>query len=261
VAVAVVVVSVCVCVESAMYSFAVHNSVTGNILTYAFRIGVGHFPHGIVIVIASQHVAIHRYVRLRRTPAPAVAKAFDQASTECKSHPVHNLVTIRDPRGISSERATRSETSGISFVAMGTVAVGLALECQASWASGSTVTVVSALGGEVSHTRQVDAWRRVLCGDESGHVHTVITIEDDAGALNSFVAQRIVDACSRPCCPPFGAVPPSTPASKGCVPPLLLFQRVTGVGPSFRSLPACLEHFGFTASHIKRLYDERPTEA
>ena len=119
---------------------------------------------------------------------------------------------------------------------------------------------MSALGEDVGHRLQIDAWKRVVRGDDVGMsdgalgtdsrrpVHTVITIEDDAGALNAFVAQRIADVCALSC-------GPTSTEREGS--PLLLSQRVVGVGPSFRSLPACLDHFGFTAQNIQELYHAR----
>ena len=193
--------------------------------------------------------ACKRYVRLRRTPNPAVASAFDRASAGC--HPVHDLVTIVDPRGAAAEDEDSGQgTASISFVAMGTVAVGLALECQAGWARGATVTVVSALGCTYS-PESASQWKRALVGDiDTTTVRTVITIEDDAGALNAFVAQRIVDM--------YGSDGDAArDDGHRLAPPRLLSKRVTSVGPSFRSLPACLEHFGFTPADVQRLYIER----
>jgi hypothetical protein len=94
------------------------------------------------------------------------------------NHPIDELVLL-PPVGL--------EKPGLVLVAMGTQAVKLAWECQASWASGAVVVVVPSLNAGADAVGQ---WRPVLVrSPPASAVATVLTIEDDAGALRSLVSR------------------------------------------------------------------------
>jgi deoxyxylulose-5-phosphate synthase len=169
------------------------------------------------------------YVRLRRTPCPAVDRVFDAAATGL--HPVHDLVVIPAP-------PPHAERSEFVFVTIGALATELALECQSGWASGARVVVVPAL----SPATPLASWHDALFSD--GAVTTIITVEDDTGALRSHVAQRLLECHSE--------IVTRAPAAHVRL-PRLVSKVITGVGPSFRSRPACLESFAFTAAALQAL--------
>lgn len=175
------------------------------------------------------------YVRLRRTPCPAIEALCDQALKG--AHPVSSLLEL-SPDAVAVDASPR----GVAFVTIGTVPTELALKCRDAWAKGAKIVVVPSINGGT----EIGAWRSALFGTVDAPVDTIITIEDDAGALRSLVAQKLVECHSE-----------SRGPDRSLTIPRLVSKTVAGVGPSFRSLPACLDHFGFTVDAIKALAETK----
>ena len=148
---------------------------------------------------------------------------FDAAATG--KHPVNDLVVLP---GVSGGKLPE-----VLFVTMGTQPTKLAFESRASWADGASIAVVPSLNAIPD-----EAWSAVL----DGSIKTVITIEDDAGALRSYVSTMV-------------QLHASSGHFGGSLPPKVVAKTVNAVGPSFRTLTACLHHFGFTTAALKELYD------
>ena len=157
------------------------------------------------------------YFRLRRTPDPELAAIFDDAA--CGVYSLDLPVVLRQSAG--------EATPFVVFVTMGTVATSLALRCvkELPGFSGASLVTVPALN---TPSVDEDLWRGLLAG-----VHSVVSIEDDRGALKAFLCERL---------------------AKMRTPPKLVSKTVDGVGPSFRTLDDCLAHHGFTPEAILEMY-------
>lgn len=180
--------------------------------------------------------------------------AFDAAASG--KHPVNDLVVLNAPS--SSGRVK------MLFVAMGTVSVDLALKCSTSEGSdvephakrargssgtfnkpstlrGAPIVVVTALNASDTGAQWDEIFNTLSANG------AIVTIEDDAGALKSEVARQIARAAANGC---WNWSPESV---KLPLIPKLISKTVNEVGPSFRTLPSCLEHHGFTIQDIQAL--------
>ena len=160
------------------------------------------------------------YFRLRRTPCPALC-VVDEAAQGLYSPSVP--VVVRQPDALTEPF--------VVFVTMGTIGTDLALRCvkEVPGFRGANIIVVPALN---MPTVDEALWAGLFRS-----AHSVITIEDDAGALRAFVLERLAH--------------PALPSR-----PQLVSKTLRGFGPSFRTLPACLEHHGYTVEAILALYLE-----
>lgn len=178
--------------------------------------------------LTSAAFTLSAYVRLRRTPCTELEPTFDAAAAG--KHPVNDLVVLP---GVGGAVGTLPE---VLFVAMGTQGTKLAWESQSSWATAAAVVVVPSLNAIPN-----EAWAAILSGGATP-IKTIVTVEDDAGALKNYVSSVVL---AHACDGGFGTSRP----------PKVVAKTVNAVGPSFRTLPACLEHFGFTPAALKTFYD------
>lgn len=142
------------------------------------------------------------------------------------------------------DKPLSSGDEGVLFVTMGTISTGLAVDCITSEPcfARASICVVPALGVDYD----MEAYRKAFASakhisksfmgcEGTLTVTTLVTIEDDVGrALNLMVSSLLV------------AFKMSDLVLKS--------HSVTDVGPSFRSLSDCLEHFKFTVENIRSIY-------
>jgi len=153
------------------------------------------------------------YIRLRKTPCPELT-VIDEICNESYLKYLNRPICIG------------TCASEISIITMGGVATTLALKCvqEEKIFQDATIYVCTSLnyGYDLNH------WRHAF-----ENVNTVVTIEDDVGALRSFVSEMICQLRISQ--------------------PRIVSKVVDHFGPSFRKIEDCLEYFGFTPKSIANL--------
>eukprot|EP00051_Salpingoeca_urceolata_P028549 m.487419 g.487419 ORF g.487419 m.487419 type:complete len:659 (+) comp25011_c0_seq1:89-2065(+) len=170
----------------------------------------------------SESTDVSVYVRLRRTPEPA-AQLLDDAVAlfHAGTYPIVAPIVVLPEAPLAGAPL---------LLCAGTVPFKLAVDCTKSEAAfaGSPIVVASVINVAVDAV----AWRRAVAG------HTqVVTIEDDFGALRAFVLDLLQQL--------------------GMDGVRVVSCTVDKVGPSWRTLPPCLTHFGFSPAHIAQLLQNK----